>query len=72
MWEKIKELYAGLFLIATTGWLLLHLILIELWDVVRIAEPNKWILWTEIGLASLIMILAIERLIKDIKNGKSI
>jgi hypothetical protein len=67
VWEKIKEIYASGFLIATTGWLLAHLILIELWGVVQITEGNQWILWTEIGMASLILILAIERFIKDLR-----
>jgi len=69
MWDKIKELYADGFLIATTGWLLLHLILIELYGVVRITEPNKWILWIEIVFAIMILLLAIERLIRDIRGN---
>ena len=68
MWEKIKEIYASAFLIVTTGWLLAHLILIELWGVVAITEGNKWILWTEIGMASIILILAIERFVGDIRK----
>jgi len=68
MWEKIKEIYAGAFLIVTAGWLLGHLIAIQVCGVVAIAEPNKWILWTEIGLASLILILAVERFIKDLRK----
>ena len=68
MLEKIKEIYASTFLIVTTAWLLAHLILIELYGVVAITEGNKWILWTEIGMASLILILAIERFIKDLKQ----
>ena len=66
MWEKIKELYAALFLVATTLWLLVHLVLIEFYGIVRIAESNQWILCVEIGLSTAILILAIERLIKDI------
>lgn len=67
MWEKLKEIYGDLFLIATAGWLLAHLILIELYEVVEITETNKWILWVEIGWAVAIMILGIERFIKDLK-----
>jgi len=68
MWERIKEVYAGAFLIFTTAWLLLHLILIELYGIVRIAEANQWTLWTEIGIATLILALAIERFVRDIKR----
>ena len=67
-WEKIKEIWAGLFLIAVTGWLLAHLILIELYGVVQIAEGNQWILWAEIGMASCILILAIERFVEDLRK----
>ena len=67
MWEKIKEIYASAFLILTTAWLLGHLIAIQICGVVAITEGNKWILWTEIGMASLILILAIERFIKDLR-----
>jgi len=68
MRDKIKEIYASAFLIVTTAWLLAHLILIQIHGVVAITEGNKWILWTEIVMASLILILAIERFIKDLKR----
>jgi len=67
MWDRTKEIYASAFLMATTGWLLGHLIAIHICKVVAITEGNQWILWTEISLASLILILAIERFIKDLK-----
>ena len=68
MWEKTKEIYAGAFLIFTAGWLLGHLIAIQICKVVAITESNQWILWIEIGLASLIFLLGIERFIKDLKQ----
>jgi len=68
-WEKIKEIYAGLFLLIAVGWVLAHLILIKLrGGTVTIKEDNKWILRAEIVLTSLIMFLGIERLIKDFKK----
>lgn len=71
MWDKIKEVYAGAFAVFTTAWLLGHLIAIQIIGIVRITETNRWILWGEIVTASLILILAIERLVKDLK-GKNI
>jgi len=68
MWEKLKEICASAFLIATTIWLLGHLIAIQVCGVVAITEGNKWILWTEIVMTSLILILAIERFIKKLKQ----
>ncbi len=65
MWEKIKELYTGGILIGVSILLLVQLIGIELKGSVVIFEPNKWILRSEIGVVSLTLILAIERLIKD-------
>ncbi len=69
MWEKFKEFYAGLFLIVSAGWILAHLILIKIFGIVRIAEPNNWILWVEIFMTTGIVALGIERFIKDLKNG---
>ena len=68
MWDKIKEIYNSGFAILTTAWLLGHLIAIQICGVVAITEGNKWILWTEIIMASLLLILAIERFIKDLKQ----
>ena len=68
MWDKIKECYGDAFLIVAGGWILAHLIMIELWGVIRIQEANSWILWVEIGLVSGIIILGIERLIKDLRG----
>ena len=70
MWEKLKECYGDAFLIIVGGWLLAHLILIKLYGAVAITEANIWILWAEIVLASLIVILGVERLIKDIRRKK--
>ncbi len=67
MWEKIKELYTGLFLVVSAGWILAHLILIKLFGLVMIAEPNNWILWVEILMMIGIVALGIERLVKDLR-----
>jgi len=61
----MKEILASALFITTTAWILAHLILIKLWGVVSITENNQWILWAEIGMVSLMLILAIERFIKD-------
>jgi len=68
MWEKFKELWAGLLLICALGWVLFHLILIKTQDAVRIYESNQWILWVELVGTSLLIVLAIERFIKDCKR----
>ncbi|HUV46149.1 MAG TPA: hypothetical protein VMW45_03670 [Dehalococcoidia bacterium] len=68
MWEKLKELWAGLLLIAALGWILFHLILIKTQDAVRIYESNQIVLWVELVGTSLLIVLAIERFIKDCKR----
>jgi len=68
MWEKIKEIYASAFLIASLLWILLHLIWIKQRGRVVIGEDNKWILKLEIVLVSLLVLLGIERFVKDIKQ----
>ena len=67
MWEKVKEIYGSGFAVLTTAWLLGHLIAIQVIGVVSITENNQWILRTEIVIAGLILILGIERFIKDLK-----
>ena len=64
--EKLKEFYANAFLTFCAGWILFHLILIGMFEAVLITEPNKWILWAEIVMVSLIVLLGIERLVKDL------
>ena len=68
MWDKIKEIYSSGFAILTTVWLLGHLIAIQMVGVVAITESNRWILWTEIALAGLILALATERFIEDLRR----
>ena len=68
MWDRTKEIYSSAFAVFTTAWLLGHLIAIQIVGVIAITEGNKWILWTEIVMASLILILAIERFIKDVSK----
>ena len=68
MWEKIKEIYHGAFYILALCWVLAHLIMILLWGTVLIYEPNPIILWVEIIVTSILIILGIERLIKDFRK----
>jgi len=68
MWEKLKELWAGLLLIAALSWVMFHLVLIKTQDVVRIYENNQIVLWVELVGTSLLIVLAIERFIKDCKR----
>ena len=66
--EELKEIWAGLLLIVCLMWVEAHLIMIAMWDVVRIIEANPWILYTEIALTGGMIIFAIERLVKDVKK----
>ena len=70
MWEIMKELYAGCFLIVAATWILGHLVAIKICGIIRIYEPNSIILWIEIVLLILIIALGVERLIKDLRKGK--
>jgi len=65
--DKLKEIWAGLLLIASLLWILAHLIMIRLWRQVIIQEPNGAILLTEIIVTALLICLSIERFIKDLK-----
>lgn len=62
--ENFKELLSRLLMIAGYSWILLHLILIEIYGTVMIAEPSQYILHTEIILTSLIVMLGVERLLR--------
>jgi len=68
MWEKTKELLADMYGLSAMGWVLVHLILIKLQGTVRIYEPNDWILWIEIAYTSGVLLLLVERFIKDIRR----
>ena len=68
MWEKLKEVWAGLLLILALSWVMFHLVLIKIQGIVRIYEGNDVVLWVELILTSLLIILAIERFFKDIKR----
>ncbi len=68
MWEKIKELWSSLLLICALGWVLFHLILIKKHGKVFIKEDNKLILNIELAFTSLLILLGIERFIKDLKD----
>ncbi len=68
MWEKFKELWAGLLLICALAWVEFHLILILTQGAVRIYENNQIILWIEVVGTALLICFAIERFIKDIRS----
>ena len=70
MWEKVKELYGDIFAIVGIGWILTHLVLIQIYGKVLIFEPNSAILWSEICLFTLVLSLEVERLVRDIKNRR--
>ena len=72
MWELIKEVTADVYAISAVCWVLVHLILIKLQGTIQIYEPNEWILWIEIIYTGGALILLIERLVKDVRNGKPI
>ena len=70
MWEKIKEILAGLLLIPMAGWILWHLVLLYIYSgQVTIVESSKGILIVEMIAFSLIALLGIERVIRSIKSG---
>ncbi len=67
-WEIIKEIAADIIIIAYGGFFSWVFIWILLHGTMRIVEPNTYILWIEIIVALIIVILGIERLIRDIKK----
>ena len=70
MWEYFKELVAGAIAIAGIGWIMAHLVLIQIHGKVWIHEPNSAILWAELVITGLILALLGERLYKDIKKRR--
>ena len=71
MWDKIKEFWADILLIVALGWIQYHLTLIKIYGSVIICENNQVILWVELVVVPLIILLAIERLIKDLLKQRS-
>ena len=65
--EKIKEISAGAYAIFTTGWVLFHLLMIAKYGTFLIGEQYPWIVYTEIALLIGLLILQIERFVKDLK-----
>jgi len=65
MIEKLKEIAGSAFACAGIGWVLAHLIMIQIYGTVAIIESNPWILWVEIIATALILILLLERFVKD-------
>ncbi len=69
MWDKLKELWAGVLLAGFAGWVLWHLILLYHFSgKVIIFEDNKVTLIVEMIVTSLVILLGIERFIKSIKK----
>ena len=69
MWENLKEAWVDGLLVVGWGWVLFHLIMIKLYGgIFTIGESHQWILWLEMALAVLIILLGIERLIKDLRR----
>ena len=66
--EKLKEIYSGVLLIFALLWILVHLILIRCYRQVIIQEPNHIILMGEILITALLICLALERFMKDIRR----
>ena len=67
MWERIKEISADAYAIFTTGWILFHLVMIAKYGTFLIGEKYPLIIYIEIVLIAGLLILQIERLIKDLK-----
>lgn len=70
MWELVKEITAGLFLIALMGYILFQMVMIKLYGELTLVEDNIWILYSEIVLLIGIIALSIERLIKDLSRRR--
>ncbi len=68
MWDRLKELWAGLLLISTLSWVMFHLVLIKIHGIVQIYENNQVILWIELIVVPLLFLLAVERFIRDLKR----
>ena len=70
IWEKIKEQGFNIVSIGVLTSNLVIFLLIALKGVARVWEPTHWILFTEITICLLLISWGIERLIKDIINGR--
>ena len=68
MWNKIKEITAGLLLVALLGYILFQMVMIKLYGEVLLREDNIWILYSEIVLIIGTLALSVERLIKDLRR----
>jgi len=67
--ELIKEIAADIIIIAYGGFFSWVFIWVLLHGSMRIVEPNIYILWIEVIVALIIVVLGIERLIRDIKKN---
>ena len=70
MWNFLKEYLSDLFLIALSGIFIGHFVyFLVIGRPITVYENKTWITIGEILLLSGIFILAIERLVKDIKHA---
>lgn len=70
MWEKIKELAGDVYAITGIAWVLTHLVLILIHGKLVVYENNPWVLWLEIVYTGGVLVLLIERLIKDVVRSR--
>lgn len=68
MWDRIKNAFAGAFLVISCGWILLHLILIKIYGTIYVYEPERVILWIEIIFTTALVILGVERFLKSLER----
>jgi hypothetical protein len=67
--ELIKEIAADIVIIAYGGFFSWVFIWVLLHGSMHIVETNIYILWIEVVVAPMLVVLGIERLIKDIKKN---
>ena len=67
MWDRTKEITADAYAIFTAGWVLFHLLMLAKYGTFLIGERYPWIIYIEIVLIAGLLILHIERLVKDLK-----
>jgi len=64
----LKEIWGDLVIILFGGFILWHFCMVLKYGAVQVQEQNPIILYFEIAAVSLLILLGIERLIKDIKK----
>ncbi|MEE8419597.1 MAG: ferritin family protein, partial [Dehalococcoidales bacterium] len=63
-----KELLAHAIGLAGLLWVMVHLVLILVWDKVVISEPLDWVLYLEMAVTGLVIILVAERVVSHGKG----